>query len=218
MSGVSRSPSVVIAYLMKCNQWSLMQSLRYLQQRRPCVKLTPPVQEQLLEFERQVRSRARNVRAKTLRLVFCSSRACLLHLSPRCQRIRCSGATLPISPHSPVAARGRPASISPPPSHQPRAHRVERFSSVGSHFFGSTSSPWSVPFYVLAASPRARRRRIVAGARTSLTFSAEGTHIFPTVWAFSALLYCALLFLAVCMSDGRTRQVCDGGVVMRPPL
>jgi protein-tyrosine phosphatase len=56
MSGVSRSPSVVIAYLMKSNQWPLAQSLRYLQQRRPCVKLQPVAQEQLLEFERQVRS------------------------------------------------------------------------------------------------------------------------------------------------------------------
>lgn len=73
MSGVSRSPSVVIAYLMKCNQWPLVQSLRYLEQRRPCVKLTPPVQEQLLEFERQVRFRPANAYT-----VSCSSRGSVL--------------------------------------------------------------------------------------------------------------------------------------------
>ena len=49
--GVSRSASVVIAYTMKANDWNLSQALRFVQQRRGCVKPNPGFMKQLEEYE-----------------------------------------------------------------------------------------------------------------------------------------------------------------------
>ncbi|KAJ6800491.1 uncharacterized protein M6B38_289120 [Iris pallida] len=54
MSGKSRSPAVVIAYLMKCKGWRLAQSFQWVKERRPQVELSPEVQNQLVEFEQKI--------------------------------------------------------------------------------------------------------------------------------------------------------------------
>mmetsp|Transcript_20952 Transcript_20952/g.35126 ORF Transcript_20952/g.35126 Transcript_20952/m.35126 type:complete len:299 (+) Transcript_20952:489-1385(+) len=51
MTGISRSASVVIAYLMKHRGWPYAQSLKWVCERRPCVKPSPAAHAQLLEFE-----------------------------------------------------------------------------------------------------------------------------------------------------------------------
>ena len=51
MTGVSRSTSVVIAYLMKHRGWPYAQSLSWVRDRRPCINLTPVAHAQLLEYE-----------------------------------------------------------------------------------------------------------------------------------------------------------------------
>ncbi|KAJ6852445.1 uncharacterized protein M6B38_255730 [Iris pallida] len=54
MSGKSRSPAVVVAYLMKCKGWRLAQSFQWVKERRPQVELSEAVQHQLLEFEQKL--------------------------------------------------------------------------------------------------------------------------------------------------------------------
>ncbi|GMH11007.1 hypothetical protein Nepgr_012848 [Nepenthes gracilis] len=54
MSGKNRSPAIVIAYLMKCNGWRLVQSYQWVKERRPYVELTQAVYQQLLEFEQKL--------------------------------------------------------------------------------------------------------------------------------------------------------------------
>ncbi|OVA20042.1 Dual specificity phosphatase [Macleaya cordata] len=52
MSGKSRSPAIVIAYLMKCKGWRLAQSYQWVKDRRPSVELSSAVYQQLEEYER----------------------------------------------------------------------------------------------------------------------------------------------------------------------
>lgn len=54
MSGKSRSPAIVIAYLMKCKGWKLAQSYQWVKERRPSVELTQAVYQQLQEYEQKV--------------------------------------------------------------------------------------------------------------------------------------------------------------------
>ncbi|KAK9691326.1 hypothetical protein RND81_09G189900 [Saponaria officinalis] len=54
MTGKSRSPAVVIAYLMKCKGWRFAQSFQWVKERRPSVELTQAVSEQLLEYEKMI--------------------------------------------------------------------------------------------------------------------------------------------------------------------
>ncbi|KAH9612633.1 hypothetical protein KSS87_014601 [Heliosperma pusillum] len=54
MTGKSRSPAVVIAYLMKCKGWRFVQSFQWVKEQRPSVELTQAVSEQLLEYEKMI--------------------------------------------------------------------------------------------------------------------------------------------------------------------
>eukprot|EP00252_Welwitschia_mirabilis_P012057 TRINITY_DN2682_c0_g1_i1.p1 TRINITY_DN2682_c0_g1~~TRINITY_DN2682_c0_g1_i1.p1 ORF type:complete len:272 (-),score=39.93 TRINITY_DN2682_c0_g1_i1:362-1177(-) len=54
MSGQSRSPAIVIAYLMQHKGWRLEESYRWVKERRPSINLTPAVASQLQEYEREV--------------------------------------------------------------------------------------------------------------------------------------------------------------------
>lgn len=51
MTGVSRSPTVVVAYLMKRKHWRLVESYKWVKQRRPKVQLVQADFEQLRELE-----------------------------------------------------------------------------------------------------------------------------------------------------------------------
>lgn len=54
MSGKSRSPAIVIAYLMKSKGWRLAQSYQWVKERRPSVELTQGVYQQLQEYEQKI--------------------------------------------------------------------------------------------------------------------------------------------------------------------
>lgn len=54
MTGKSRSPAVVIAFLMKCKGWRLTQSYQWVKERRSAVELTQAVSQQLQEYEQKV--------------------------------------------------------------------------------------------------------------------------------------------------------------------
>lgn len=54
MTGKSRSPAVVIAYLMKNKEWKLAQSYQWVKGRRPSVELAPVVYEQLQAYEQMI--------------------------------------------------------------------------------------------------------------------------------------------------------------------
>ncbi|KAK9676570.1 hypothetical protein RND81_11G085900 [Saponaria officinalis] len=54
MTGKSRSPAVVIAYLMKFKGWRFEQSYQWVKERRPSVELTQAVYEQLQEYEKSL--------------------------------------------------------------------------------------------------------------------------------------------------------------------
>ncbi|KAG0558283.1 hypothetical protein KC19_10G015900 [Ceratodon purpureus] len=54
MSGQSRSPAVVIAYLMKYKQWRLPQAYQWVKDRRPSINLTEAVAQQLQHFESEI--------------------------------------------------------------------------------------------------------------------------------------------------------------------
>ncbi|CAL1356291.1 unnamed protein product [Linum trigynum] len=54
MSGKSRSPAIVIAYLMKSKGWRLAQSYQWVKERRPAVELTEGVNQQLQEYEQRL--------------------------------------------------------------------------------------------------------------------------------------------------------------------
>lgn len=50
-AGVSRSATIVIAYLIKCHRWSLEDSKSYLKSKRPCICPNYGFIRQLQEFE-----------------------------------------------------------------------------------------------------------------------------------------------------------------------
>ncbi|XP_010688938.2 protein-tyrosine-phosphatase IBR5 [Beta vulgaris subsp. vulgaris] len=54
MSGKSRSPAVVMSYLMKCKGWRLAQSYQWVKERRASVELTQVVSQQLQEYEQKI--------------------------------------------------------------------------------------------------------------------------------------------------------------------
>lgn len=54
MSGKSRSPAIVIAYLMKRKGWRLAQSYQWVKERRPSIDLTQAVNQQLVEYELKI--------------------------------------------------------------------------------------------------------------------------------------------------------------------
>lgn len=54
MSGKSRSPAIVIAYLMKCKGWRLAQSYQWVKERRPAVELAQATYQQLQEYEQNL--------------------------------------------------------------------------------------------------------------------------------------------------------------------
>ncbi|KAH6764731.1 indole-3-butyric acid response 5 [Perilla frutescens var. frutescens] len=54
MSGKSRSPAIVMAYLMKTKGWKLAQSYQWVKEHRPSVELNQVVYQQLQEFEHKI--------------------------------------------------------------------------------------------------------------------------------------------------------------------
>ncbi|KAI3815122.1 hypothetical protein L1987_14778 [Smallanthus sonchifolius] len=56
MSGKNRSPSVVMAYLMKSRRWTFDQSYQWVKERRPSVDLNPGVLQQLQEYAQKVQA------------------------------------------------------------------------------------------------------------------------------------------------------------------
>ncbi|CAA2981095.1 protein-tyrosine-phosphatase IBR5-like [Olea europaea var. sylvestris] len=54
MSGKSRSPAIVMAYLMKNKGWKLAQSYQWVKDRRPSVELTQAVFQQLKDYEQKI--------------------------------------------------------------------------------------------------------------------------------------------------------------------
>eukprot|EP00262_Sarcandra_glabra_P007378 TRINITY_DN20123_c0_g1_i1.p1 TRINITY_DN20123_c0_g1~~TRINITY_DN20123_c0_g1_i1.p1 ORF type:complete len:263 (+),score=41.01 TRINITY_DN20123_c0_g1_i1:158-946(+) len=54
MSGKSRSPAIVIAYLMRCKGWRLAQSYQWVKERRQSVDLSSAVYQQLQEYELKI--------------------------------------------------------------------------------------------------------------------------------------------------------------------
>ncbi|KAL5199539.1 hypothetical protein ABZP36_020742 [Zizania latifolia] len=53
MSGKSRSPAFVIAFLMKTRGWRLAQCFQWVKERRPQVQLAEAAQQQLIEYEQK---------------------------------------------------------------------------------------------------------------------------------------------------------------------
>jgi protein-tyrosine phosphatase len=51
MQGISRSPSIVIAYLMKCKKYNLTRALKTVKHRRPEVKPNQAFMEQLQDYD-----------------------------------------------------------------------------------------------------------------------------------------------------------------------
>ncbi|MCI16512.1 protein-tyrosine-phosphatase IBR5-like, partial [Trifolium medium] len=54
MSGKSRSPAVVIGYLMKSRGWRLAQSYQWVKERRTSVELSEGAYQQLQEYEQKL--------------------------------------------------------------------------------------------------------------------------------------------------------------------
>lgn len=54
MTGVSRSPSVVIAYLMRHRGWRLAESYKWVKDKRPSIHLKPDDSKRLMEYEMQL--------------------------------------------------------------------------------------------------------------------------------------------------------------------
>ncbi|KAG8075767.1 hypothetical protein GUJ93_ZPchr0006g41166 [Zizania palustris] len=54
MSGKSRSPAFVIAFLMKTRGWRLAQCFQWVKERRPQVQLAEAAQQQLIEYEQKL--------------------------------------------------------------------------------------------------------------------------------------------------------------------
>eukprot|EP00199_Chlamydomonas_sp_CCMP681_P006988 CAMPEP_0119115546 /NCGR_PEP_ID=MMETSP1180-20130426/51327_1 /TAXON_ID=3052 ORGANISM="Chlamydomonas cf sp, Strain CCMP681" /NCGR_SAMPLE_ID=MMETSP1180 /ASSEMBLY_ACC=CAM_ASM_000741 /LENGTH=265 /DNA_ID=CAMNT_0007104579 /DNA_START=24 /DNA_END=821 /DNA_ORIENTATION=- len=51
MSGTSRSPSVVISYLMRKRGWRLAESYKWVKDKRPSIKISPEETKRLVEYE-----------------------------------------------------------------------------------------------------------------------------------------------------------------------
>lgn len=54
MTGKSRSPAIVMAYLMRSKGWKLAQSYQWVKERRPSVELTQGIYQQLQNYEQKV--------------------------------------------------------------------------------------------------------------------------------------------------------------------
>ncbi|KAL1225673.1 Protein-tyrosine-phosphatase IBR5 [Cardamine amara subsp. amara] len=54
ISGKSRSPAIVVAYLMRRKGWRLAESYQWVKQRRPLTDISPEFQQQLKEFEERL--------------------------------------------------------------------------------------------------------------------------------------------------------------------
>jgi len=52
VAGINRSPSIVIAYLMKTNQWKYRESLDFVQNKRWFIDPAPPYRMQLKQYEK----------------------------------------------------------------------------------------------------------------------------------------------------------------------
>ncbi|KAL5727152.1 hypothetical protein ACHQM5_000378 [Ranunculus cassubicifolius] len=54
MTGISRSPAVVIAYLMKHKEWRLAESYKWVKERHPTIDISPDLNIQLQEYEQRI--------------------------------------------------------------------------------------------------------------------------------------------------------------------
>ncbi|KAM3301525.1 hypothetical protein P3S67_016027 [Capsicum chacoense] len=69
MSGRSRSPAIVIAYLMKSKGWKLAQSYQWLKDQRPSIDLNQGVYQQLQEYEQKIFGSLENQPASVMPVV-----------------------------------------------------------------------------------------------------------------------------------------------------
>ncbi|PHT43156.1 Protein-tyrosine-phosphatase IBR5 [Capsicum baccatum] len=69
MSGRSRSPAIVIAYLMKSKGWKLAQSYHWVKDRRPSIDLNQGVYQQLQEYEQKIFGSLENQPASVMPVV-----------------------------------------------------------------------------------------------------------------------------------------------------
>ncbi|KAM3221805.1 hypothetical protein P3L10_021075 [Capsicum annuum] len=69
MSGRSRSPAIVIAYLMKSKGWKLAQSYQWVKDRRPSIDLNQGVYQQLQEYEQKIFGSLENKPASVMPVV-----------------------------------------------------------------------------------------------------------------------------------------------------
>ncbi|KAG8094395.1 hypothetical protein GUJ93_ZPchr0012g19830 [Zizania palustris] len=65
MSGKSRSPSFVIAFLMKTRGWRLAQCFQWVKERRPQVQLAEAAQQQLIDYEQKLFNSAVSIPAQS---------------------------------------------------------------------------------------------------------------------------------------------------------
>jgi protein-tyrosine phosphatase len=53
-AGISRSPTIVLAYLMKYHEMNLNDALRFVQEKRPIIHPNPGFQKQLQEYANEL--------------------------------------------------------------------------------------------------------------------------------------------------------------------
>jgi predicted protein tyrosine phosphatase len=56
-AGVSRSASIVIAYLMRTRRWKYKRAFKFTFKKRPCISPNPGFEKQLKEYDQELRSR-----------------------------------------------------------------------------------------------------------------------------------------------------------------
>ncbi len=56
-AGVSRSASIVIAYLMRTNGWKYKRAFKFAFKRRPCISPNPGFEKQLKQYDKELRAR-----------------------------------------------------------------------------------------------------------------------------------------------------------------
>lgn len=54
VAGISRSATLVTAYLMRANLWTTYKALQVVKERRPCIRPNDGFLEQLIEFEKTI--------------------------------------------------------------------------------------------------------------------------------------------------------------------
>ncbi|XP_068604822.1 dual specificity protein phosphatase 18 [Brachionichthys hirsutus] len=114
-AGMSRSPALVMAYLMRYRGVTLRQAHRWVQESRPCVRLNAGFWEQLLQYERRLYGK-NTVRVAAL------AETPPRPLTPRTERSleQQRSWLTPLAPRSPLVSR---LSVKPPKNKQRRGSK-----------------------------------------------------------------------------------------------